>query len=130
MLKLLRWVLGRLILGINRLTLPKPIPRTDAERVALQEAVSGLVLYEFQACPFCVKVRRELHRLGIDLERRDARRVDAFRDQLVSGGGAYKVPCLHIAETASEPVWLYESDDIIDFLRKRYAPAGMVEAGN
>ena len=36
--------------------------------------------------------------------------------ELISGGGKSQVPCLRIQNTEGEVSWLYESDDIIDYM--------------
>ncbi|MFA4912707.1 MAG: glutathione S-transferase N-terminal domain-containing protein, partial [Burkholderiaceae bacterium] len=42
------------------------------------------------------------------------------RAELQQGGGKVKVPCLRIDE-AGQTRWMYESDDIIAFLERRFA---------
>ena len=74
-------------------------------------------LYQFQACPFCVKVRREMRRQGLNIELRDARHDPVHRQALIDGGGRLKVPCLQIENEGGEPQWLYESDEIIAYLK-------------
>ena len=113
-----RWVLGRLVLGYDFLTRPKPIIREAASQAAIDARTEKLALYQFNACPFCVKVRREMRRHALNIELRDARKDDAHKQALVNGGGKYKVPCLRISNDSGDPTWLYESDDIIAFLRK------------
>lgn len=39
-----------------------------------------------------------------------------FASELMQGGGKTQVPCLRI-ETGAEDRWMYESDDIIAYLR-------------
>ena len=41
----------------------------------------------------------------------------------MSGGGKHKVPCLKIKKTNAKTEWLYESDDIISFLKKNIIDA-------
>lgn len=78
----------------------------------------GLVLYHFPACPFCLRVRLTMRRLGISLPCRNAEPRGAFREQLKAGGGRVQVPCLHIIDAQGER-WLYESVQIIAYLRQR-----------
>jgi glutathione S-transferase len=47
---------------------------------------------------------------------------DILRRELVEGGGRATVPCLRI-ERDGEVHWLYESRDIIDYLRRQHAAA-------
>lgn len=80
------------------------------------------VLYQYASCPFCARVRAFLEREGIDIEIRDTLRDPEARRELVEGGGRATVPCLRI-ERDGDVRWLYESLDIIDYLRRRYQPA-------
>lgn len=80
-----------------------------------------MVLYQFEACPFCVKVRRALKRMNLNVELRDTRKNPAFEKELLAGGGQLQVPCLKIAEPGAPVRWLYESDEIIQFLSERIA---------
>ena len=76
-------------------------------------------LYQYASCPFCYRVRRFLDSAGIDIETRDTLRdPEAFRE-LVQGGGSSTVPCLRI-DTDSGTRWLYESLDIIEYLKDRF----------
>ena len=40
-----------------------------------------------------------------------------FMSDLINGGGRFKVPCLQISGGSGEKTWLYESDDIIAYLK-------------
>jgi glutaredoxin len=121
LVKLLREGLGRVIILINCLTLPKQIKRSSEAATTLQDETSGLSLYEFYACPFCVKTRRAIHRLNIDIERRDIRKQQKYYQELETQGST-KVPCLRI-EKDNEVEWLYESNDIINYLNDRFDPS-------
>jgi glutathione S-transferase len=81
------------------------------------------VLYQYETCPFCWRVRRFAEAEGIHLELRDTFRDPGARRELVEGGGRGTVPCLRI-ERDGEVRWLYESLDIIDYLRRHYSAAG------
>jgi len=120
LLKLLREGLGRLIVFINFVTQPKMIQRTDAEQQAAEEKARKLSLYQFYACPFCVKTRRVIHRLNLPIETRNAQ-AGIFREELQNEGGQIKVPCLRI-EDGENVRWMYESADIIDYLQQNFAP--------
>lgn len=39
------------------------------------------------------------------------------RDALISGGGKTQVPCLRIETENGQVEWMYESDDIIRYLK-------------
>lgn len=78
-------------------------------------------LYFFTTCPFCVKVRFALWRLGLKLPTKNILTNTAYRDELVAGGGKKQVPCLRIEKQSGEVEWLYESDDIIRYLKRQVA---------
>jgi glutathione S-transferase len=79
-------------------------------------------LYQFESCPFCARVRRFMAEAGLDLPVKDTLRDPAARAELIAGGGNSMVPCLRI-ERDGEVRWLYESLDIIAYLRDHAAPA-------
>lgn len=118
-LKPLRIGLGLLIVFISTITLPKPIKRSKEAQDTLQEQANSLAIYQFYACPFCVKTRRTVHALNIDIEYRDAKNNATHRAELLEQGGEIKVPCLRIDE-AGTTRWLYESSDIINYLNTRF----------
>jgi glutathione S-transferase len=80
------------------------------------------VLYQYESCGFCHRVRQFLAEAGIEMEMRDTLRDPEARRELMEGGGRSTVPCLRI-ERDGEVRWLYESRDIIDYLRRQYANA-------
>jgi len=121
-LKLLRNGLGMLIVFISYITLPKQVKRTENDQKSAQDQADKMSLYQFYACPFCVKTRRAIHALNINIEYRDATNNETFRKELLEEGGVIKVPCLRI-EAESGAHWLYESSDIINYLNKEFAPA-------
>ena len=91
-------------------------PQAQAE---VDAAARGLVLYQFYACPFCIKTRRALHRLNVPVETRDAQNDPEHRAALEAGGGKIQVPCLRIEE-GGETRSVYESKDIIEYLELRF----------
>jgi len=120
LLKLVREGLGRLIILINFLFRPKQIRRTPAEQDTIKLAAEGLSLYQFYACPFCIKTRRAMHRLNLPIATRDAQNNDQHRTELEASGGRIKVPCLRITEKGND-TWMYESSEIIEYLEARFA---------
>ncbi|MFT5705750.1 MAG: glutaredoxin [Oceanospirillaceae bacterium] len=121
-MKVIRWLLGRIILTINFLTKPKGLVRSEIEQKSINLQTSQLALYQFAACPFCVKVRRSMSRLSLDIELRDAKQNELFRSELAQQGGRIKTPCLRIEETGGNVTWMYESNDIIQYLEQRFTP--------
>lgn len=119
LIKGLREGLGRVIVLGNYISRPKPMQRSAEGQKAVDLQVQDLALYQFHACPFCVKTRRSIHRLNLPIQLRDAQK-SSFREELEQGGGRVKVPCLRIREQGSER-WLYESGDIIKYLDNRFS---------
>lgn len=75
----------------------------------------SMILYHFDSCPYCAKVRNVVNELDVVLELRDTRENNDFRDELISLTGKTQVPCLVID---GEP--MHESDDIIDYLNENF----------
>jgi glutaredoxin len=115
-MKLIRFIVGRIILLSDFLTRPSPVIRSREDQDSVDAAVTGLSLYQFKACPFCVKVRRHLRRRSIKIELKDAKTDLLIKEELIREGGKHKVPCLRIAEDNKEVQWLYSSDEICRFL--------------
>jgi glutathione S-transferase len=84
-----------------------------------------LELYEFEACPFCRKVREALTVLDLDaLVLPCPKGGPRFREDVKRRGGKYQFPYLVDPNTGKE---MYESDDIIAYLFERYG-AGRLPA--
>lgn len=119
----IRWFLGRIILLLNFIFSPRRLKREPEQQRTLDLSTANLSLYQYEACPFCVKVRRSLRRNSLNIELRDVKKVELHRNELVEGGGRLKVPCLRIDEADGEVRWMYESSDIIHFLEQTYVTA-------
>jgi glutaredoxin len=122
LIKALRIGLGQLIVFLDFITRPRKLKRAPEAQAAVTQAASGLALYQFHACPFCVKTRRALHKLNVPVTLRDAKNDDQHRQALLEQGGKIKVPCLRI-EDNGQSTWLYESKAIIAYLNERFAAA-------
>ena len=120
--KALRIVLGPFMLLRERLTRPAGLVRTPAQQQAVDAQCQSLALYQFSTCPFCIKVRQEMQRLSLPIERRDAQKDLTNRADLMQGSGATKVPCLKITDDDGQSQWLSDSGAIITYLRGRFAP--------
>ena len=112
-LRLLREGSGRILILIDWLFKPSVVKRSDEEQVKVDLETKTLKLYQFYACPFCVKTRRAIKRLNLKVETRNAQAAGEFRKELELSGGKIKVPCLKV-EVAGEASWIYESNDIIN----------------
>lgn len=120
--KALRVGLGQLIVFGDLISRPAKRKRNAAAQAAVEQQAKALALYQFHACPFCVKTRRNLHRLNVPVALRDAKNDPLHRQALLEGGGRIKVPCLRIEE-AGEVTWMYESKAIIAYLDQRFGTA-------
>lgn len=85
-----------------------------------------LELYQSEGCPYCAKVREKLSELGISYVIHDPRLPgdqggdvtnQVTHDELI-GGGEDQIPYLVDTERG---VTMYESDDIVDYLKEHYA---------
>jgi glutathione S-transferase len=76
-----------------------------------------LVLWGFEASPYCRKVREALCRLNLEYLCRNVAKNGRLRGELVARGGKMQVPFLEDANTKTA---IYESDDIVAYLEKTY----------
>ncbi|TWC29425.1 glutaredoxin [Pseudomonas sp. SJZ079] len=120
-IKALRIGLGQLIVFIDFITRPRKMKRTPQAQAAVERSAAGLSLFQFHACPFCVKTRRTLHKLNVPVTLRDAKNNPQDRQTLLEQGGKIQVPCLRIEEDG-QSTWLYESKAISAYLHERFLP--------
>jgi glutathione S-transferase len=90
-------------------------PAVTAEQRAAPKHM--LELYDFEACPYCRKVREVLCELDLDYLVHPVAHGSARRAELKHLGGKVQVPYLVDPNTHTR---LYESDDIVDYLNERY----------
>jgi len=83
-------------------------------------AAQGLALYMTAGCPYCLKVSRILDKLRVRIRIVNPEKDQALRHKLLKQGGRYQVPCLHIDNSGEKSTWMYESRDIIRYLKKHY----------
>jgi glutaredoxin len=119
--RIIRWPLGQLVIFADWITRPSP-PEISAERRAeLDAQTANMKMYQFGQCPFCVRTRRNIRRLGLDIELRDARNDPRWNRELIDGGGRYQVPCLRLLNADGSSEWIYGSKTIIQYLHQRFA---------
>lgn len=116
----LRVLLAPVMLVSEKLSTPKTVTRPPEEQAQVDEACKDLALYQFRTCPFCIKVRKEMARLGLSIEKRDAQLDPEHKKALQEGGGRVKVPCLKIRHADGREEWMYESDTINAWLHQRF----------
>lgn len=121
-MKAIRLGLGNLIVFGDYVSRPAKMKRTPEAQAAVNRAAANMSLYQFHACPFCVKTRRTLHKLNVPMDLRDAKNSEADRQALLEQGGKIKVPCLRIEEDG-KTTWMYDSKVIIAYLNERFATA-------
>ncbi len=76
-----------------------------------------LELYEFEACPFCRKVREGLTALDLDALVYPCPRGSRYRDTVIERGEKAMFPFLVDPNTGTQ---IYESDDILRYLADTY----------
>ena len=99
---------------------PQGVVRPAAAQQQIDQQCQALALYQFRTCPFCLKTRRMLRSLSLNIALRDAQHDAQHRADLLQGGGQIKVPCLKITDAQGHSQWLYESNAIIAYLRQRF----------
>jgi glutaredoxin len=119
----LRLVLTPFMLAGEKLSTPKGIERPAEAQQQVDRECGKLALYQFKACPFCMKVRKEISRLSLNIELRDAQHDPQHREALLQGGGKIQTPCLKITDEQGNSRWMYESGDIIQYLQQRFSQA-------
>jgi glutaredoxin len=105
---------------VRRPSGPPPAPAVIARDLGVPapDRDRELVLYKFDACPYCQIAMGAAEQLGVALTLKDTRRDPAARQEHTSRTGRTQVPCLYID---GEP--LFESSDIVDWLHA-YANRG------
>jgi len=130
MMAFIRWFLGRIILVVDFLFHPRGLKREPQLQSQLDKETAKLSLYQYAACPFCVKVRWAMQRNSLNIETKDAKRKPQFAEELVAGGGQLKVPCLRIEEQDGSTTWMYESSDIMAYLEQRFSLDSDADSNN
>ena len=100
---------------------PKQPLRSPAEQSDVDAQTKRLTLYHFETCPYCLRVRRAIRKLQLQIELRDLHKNPDWRDELSVGGGKRTVPCLRIKSPTTDIRWMYESADIVAYLKKHFS---------
>lgn len=120
--RLLRRLLMPFMLIYAAVSKPKPITRDEKAQSQVNDDCRNLTLYQFATCPFCIKVRKEVHRLALPISMANVQKDADARQALEQGGGRVKVPCLKIEHEDGRTEWMYESKEINSYLQQRFAP--------
>ncbi len=113
-------MLEKLFSKIENLLVGEPIERPEAEQRVVDEETKRLSLYHFPMCPYCLRVRRMIKKLKLDIELRDINRLPEYRTELITHGGHSMVPCLRVEDHEGNVRWMYESSDINRYLIERF----------
>lgn len=119
--KMLRLALIPVMLLWAKLAKPAGIVRPATEQLKIDLECANFALYQFNTCPFCIKVRHEMARLSLPIQLRDAQHDPEHRADLLQGGGKVQTPCLQIEDAQGNVQWMYESSDIIKYLQHRFS---------
>ncbi len=68
-----------------------------------------------------MRVRLALKRMRLKIPLKNIHERKEYLDELVAGGGKKQVPCLRIESSTGQTQWLYESTDIIRYIRRKAA---------
>lgn len=82
-----------------------------------RQAEKSFALYHSRVCPFCIFATNAMRGLNVNVSLRDVNKTPQFRSELIREGGKSQVPCLRI-EHEGKVRWLYESYDIVEYLRR------------
>lgn len=119
--KTLRIAMTPFMLLGEKMTTPKGVVRQPEAQQLVDRQCKNLALYQFNTCPFCIKVRREISRLSLNIALLDTQKHPQNREALLQGGGQVKVPCLKITDEQGGIQWMYESSEIIRYLNEKFA---------
>ena len=117
-MKIIRAILGKMILFYDATFPPKVIVRrSPLEQLSLNAKTKMWTLYQIETCPFCVKVRRQMKRLAIEIPLKDVVKNQIAHQELMEGGKQDMAPCLNYIDLLGNTKWMYESSDINEFLK-------------
>ncbi len=75
-------------------------------------------LYHMGHCPYYKKVIKQIKQQQLSVNYKDLDIHQKLRNELKNGGGKIQVPCLLIEKKGQSAQWMYESQDIIDYLQQ------------
>jgi glutathione S-transferase len=103
---------------LSRIFGDKQLVETCAIDVPPRQNRGPLILYEFEGCPFCRKVREAVSMLSLEVEFRPCPQGSSFRTEIREQYGTKaRFPFMRDPNTGVE---MFESDDIIRYLFKTY----------
>ena len=96
------------------------VSRTSEEQTRVDRETSTMVLYHYETCMFCARVKSTIRQLKLNIHTRDVHLNDDHMKDLVTNGGKPTVPCLRIGQQDGTSIWLYESNDIKNYLLQKF----------
>jgi glutathione S-transferase len=96
--------------------------REPAAQAEVDAETAKMSLYYFATCPYCVRVRRAISKLQLNIELRNIHKERHLSEELAQGGGKTTVPCLRLEKEDGSSKWMYESRDIVAYLTRRFSP--------
>ena len=100
LINLIRNLLGGIIAAIDFVTRGTKLKRTSEAQQQVEAELEKLSLYQFFACPFCIKTRRAMYKMNLPIVKRNASQGSPYREELLQGGGKIQTPCLRIEKDA------------------------------
>lgn len=119
LITLLRNLVGGILVFFDLITRGFKLKRSPQAQEKVNSEAQDLTLYQFFACPFCIKTRRAMYKMNLPIVKRSASKGSAYREELLAGGGKIQTPCLRINNNG-DVKWLYESSEIISYLEQRF----------
>jgi hypothetical protein len=104
---------------VDKVVPVRPVERSAHEQLRLDRASRRMHLYFSPCCADSISVKRHCHKLGLRVVEKDVVRVNAYRNELVNGGGDSRIPCLRI-EKEGKTDWVYSLESILGYLNQRY----------
>jgi len=99
----------------------KPVKRSSEDQASLDRESRKMQLYFCKLCPKSIKVKRRCEELGLRVVVKDVLRINAYKNELLNGGGQLKVPCLRIeGRSGQDSNWVYDGEDILEYLERRF----------
>uniref|UniRef100_A0ACD5UWM9 Uncharacterized protein n=1 Tax=Avena sativa TaxID=4498 RepID=A0ACD5UWM9_AVESA len=113
--------------SLARLPWGSTVAASSVESVSPTETAPTLQLYEFEACPFCRRVREAMTELDLSAEVYPCPKGSLrHRDVVRKIGGKEQFPLLVDASTG---VTMYESGDIVKYLIRQYGQGKSLSVG-
>lgn len=83
--------------------------------------ITGHQLYYSSTCPYCIFVRLALWWLNLEIPLKEIMYHPGNKADLIAGGGKSQVPCLRIEGENGKVRWMYESVDIVRYMKSGLA---------